>query len=177
MEKLRALALNYYSEVRYFPWSVQKVQWKHKAKEEKSASCSRDANVEWIARLDSVPQDMPGIPPIVLPLEATTVSTFSTQLLCNTQTGKDLAGSHHIFPPRTPPRPPQEPVRPRQDKHVAEKEKPDVPKEHTEARWQLQVAHPLLGQLWKWLFPEIPVETFGLFRRCHYSSSGFHSLN
>lgn len=32
----------------------------------------------------------------------------------------------------TPHIPPQEPVRPRQDKHAAEKEKPGVPKEHTE---------------------------------------------
>lgn len=54
---------------------------------------------------------------------------FIWQLLCNTRSGEDLAGSHHIFPPR---RAPSEPVRHRQCKHAAEKEKPDMPKNHSE---------------------------------------------
>lgn len=97
--------------------------------------------------------DLYGVPAI-LPLGAVIGFPFIWQLLCNTQTGEDLAGSHHIFPPRKPP-PPPEPVRPRQGKHAAEKEKPNVPNEHTETHWLLQILLTLEGNIKKWFIWEI----------------------
>lgn len=68
------------------------------------------------------------------------IPIHSSSLCVTLKTGEDLAGSHHIFPPRKPPPIPLEAVKTRQGKHVAEKGEAQRAKQaHKKTRRRVQV--------------------------------------